>query len=105
MVGVGVGHAPLGAVRGGLGPALHSQFGQQRRHVVLHGLLGQEEPFADLPIREAVGDQFQDLSLARVTTGSFSGTGGGCPESGEELPGDRWIDERLPAGDQSNRLR
>ena len=65
VVVVGVRHAPLGAVRGRLGSALHSQLGQQGRHVILHGLLGQEEPFADLPIREAIGDQFENFSLAR----------------------------------------
>ena len=36
---------------------LQSQLGQQARHVVLHGLLGQEHGFGDLPIRHPLADQ------------------------------------------------
>src|SRR5580692_12311328 len=37
-------------VGGGLSAALHAQLGEQGRHVVLHRLLGQEHPLADLPV-------------------------------------------------------
>src|SRR5438105_4042042 len=36
-------------VGGRLGAAFHAQLGEQRGHVVLHGLFGQEHPLADLP--------------------------------------------------------
>src|ERR1700722_1997550 len=39
-------------VCGGLGPAFHAELGEQGGHVVLHGLLGQEHPLADLPVGE-----------------------------------------------------
>src|ERR1700687_1302655 len=50
-------------VGGGLGAALHSQLGEQGRHVVLHRLLGQEHPLADLPVGQPLADQLQDLAL------------------------------------------
>jgi hypothetical protein len=39
------------------------QFRQQVAYVRLHGLLGQEEALADLPVDEAVRDQLQNLDL------------------------------------------
>src|SRR5690242_19439386 len=39
-------------VGGRLGPPLHAQLGEQRRHVVLHRLLRQEHPPADLPVAQ-----------------------------------------------------
>ena len=39
-----------GGIAGRLGPALHSELGQQVGHVVLHRLLGQEELVGDLAI-------------------------------------------------------
>jgi hypothetical protein len=47
-------------VGGGLGAAFHAELGEQRGHVVLHGLLGQEHPLADLPVGQALADQLQD---------------------------------------------
>src|SRR5579859_4613412 len=48
---------------GGLGAALHAQLVEQRGHVVLHGLLGEEEVLADLPVGQALADELQDLLL------------------------------------------
>src|ERR1700730_1032268 len=62
-------------VRGSLGAALHAQLGEQGRHVVLHRLLGQEHPLADLPVGQPLPDELQDLALLggqagqRVTLG------------------------------------
>src|SRR5579871_516424 len=50
-------------VGGGLRAALHAQLGEQRRHVVLHRLLGQEHPLADLPVGQPLPDQLQDRAL------------------------------------------
>src|SRR5512135_3284192 len=44
-------------VGGRLGPALHAQLGEQRRHVILHRLLRQEHPLTDLPVRQPLPDQ------------------------------------------------
>jgi hypothetical protein len=44
-------------VGGGLGAALHAELGEQRGHVVLHGLLGQVHPLADLPAGRAAAEE------------------------------------------------
>src|SRR5579863_9651538 len=46
-----------------LGPPLHAELGEQRGHVVLDGLLGQEHPLGDLPVRQPFADQIQDAPL------------------------------------------
>ena len=46
---------------GGLRPALQAELAQHRRDVVLHRLLGDAQMFADLPVRQTVGDQFERL--------------------------------------------
>src|SRR5580700_11159418 len=50
-------------VGGGLSAALHAQLAKKGRHVVLHRLLGQEHPLADLPVGQSLPDQLQDLAL------------------------------------------
>src|SRR5258707_582882 len=50
-------------VGGRLGAALHAKLGEQRGHIVLHGLLGQEHPLADLPVGQPFPDELQDLAL------------------------------------------
>src|SRR5664280_2024909 len=40
-----------------LGTPLHAEFRQQVGHVVLHGLLRQEDPLGDLPVCQAFADQ------------------------------------------------
>ena len=47
----------------GLGPPLHPELGEQPGHVVLHGLLGQEQTLADLPVGEPLADELQGLAL------------------------------------------
>src|SRR6266545_4473122 len=46
-----------GGVGGGFRPPAHPELRQQVRHVVLHGLLGQEDRFGDLPVGVTLGDQ------------------------------------------------
>jgi len=41
------------------------QFREQVTHVRLDGLLGEEEPHADLTVHETVGNQLEHLDLAR----------------------------------------
>ena len=65
-----LGHDPAalgqaGGVGGRLGAPLHAQLGQQVRHVVLHGLLGQVHRLADLAVGLALGDQVEDAPLLR----------------------------------------
>src|ERR1700729_3287139 len=43
--------------------APHAELDEQRGHVVLHGLLGQEHPLADLPVGQPFPDQLQDRAL------------------------------------------
>src|SRR3954471_4891958 len=38
---------------------------EDRAHALLHGALADGEPFADRPVRAALGDQLEDLTLAR----------------------------------------
>src|SRR5512133_1377738 len=40
-----------------LGAALHAELGQERRDVVLDGLLSKKDALADLPVGVAVGDE------------------------------------------------
>ena len=65
-LGTGGGLTDLGAEDGRLGAALHAELGQQRGHVVLDGLLGQEEPFADLAVGQSFRDEVENLSLSDV---------------------------------------
>src|SRR5664279_1640688 len=44
-------------VQRGLGTPLHTELCQQVGHVVLHGLLRQEDPLGDLAVRQAFADQ------------------------------------------------
>ena len=53
----------LGGEHGRLGAALESELGQDAGDVVLHRLLGQEHPLADLAVGEALGDQAEQLQL------------------------------------------
>jgi len=46
-----------------LGAPLQAEFRQQVGHVVLHRLLGQEHPLADLPVGQAFADQLQHPPL------------------------------------------
>ena len=53
------------ANRYGVGSASRLELREQMPHVRLHGLLREEQPLADFPVYEAVGDQLQNLDLPR----------------------------------------
>jgi hypothetical protein len=48
----------------GFGAALHLQLVEDPAVVPFDGVQGEEEPLADLPVREALGDQLQDFQFA-----------------------------------------
>src|SRR5688572_29781759 len=58
--------AHLGGVDGGLGATGEAELVQQRRDVVLDGLLGEEHLGADLAVGESVRDQPEDPALLRA---------------------------------------
>ena len=49
----------------GVGSAARLKLRQQMADVRLDGLLREEEPLADLAVDETVGDELEDLDLAR----------------------------------------
>src|SRR5689334_14055227 len=53
----------LGGDDRGLDTALHAELGEQAGDVVLHRLLGEVQPLADLAVGEALADQGEDLPL------------------------------------------
>lgn len=50
-------------IGGRLRPALHSQFGQQARHIILDRFLGEVQSLADLAIGEPFADQVEDSAF------------------------------------------
>src|SRR5918997_4730479 len=87
----------LGGVHGGLGTPVHAELGEQVGDVVLHGLLGEVEPFADLAVGEPLGEQIEDPALlvgevrARLLVGA-------APQAVEDTGGDAPIEQRLAGG-------
>ena len=53
------------ADRYGVGSTSCLKLREQVADVRLHGLLGKEEPFADLAVHESVCDELEDFDLAR----------------------------------------
>src|ERR1700678_3033018 len=68
-----------------LSAALHAQLDEQRGYVVLHGLLGQEHPLADLPVGQPFPDQLQDPALLPAEPGQRIAFGGLIPQPGHQL--------------------
>src|SRR4051812_6515210 len=58
---------------GQLGAPLHAQRAQQPADVVLHRLLAQVQPGADLPVAQTLTDQLEDGPLLRREPGEQSG--------------------------------
>src|SRR3954469_15407186 len=50
-------------VHDGLHPGVQLELLQDVPHVVLHGVLADEQPLGDLPVVQALGDQLEDLEL------------------------------------------
>jgi len=59
---------------GGLRAALHVEFGQQRRHVVMNGPFGDNESGGDLLVAQIGGEQLQPLVLTRGETERVPGS-------------------------------
>jgi signal transduction histidine kinase len=86
-----------------LGAALHAQLGEQAGDVVLDRLLGQEEPFTDLPVGEPLADQLEDAPLLRGEPGQRVLLDGLAAQPRHELAGRPGIEHRLPGGDRPHR--
>src|SRR4051794_25715620 len=56
---------------GGLGPRGYTQFGEDRRHVVVDGAGREEETLRDLGVREAFPEHVEDLRLPGRETGGM----------------------------------
>src|SRR5581483_1415650 len=76
-----------GGISGGLGAAFHAELGEQRRDVVLDGLLGQEDALADLPVGQAFADQLEDLALLVGQVRQRVAFAGLVAEPGHQLAG------------------
>ena len=87
--------AQVGAEHGGLGAALHAELGQQARDVVLDRLLGEEQPLADLPVRQALGDEHEDLALLGVERGQPRVLLLALADAPQHPVGDRRVEQRL----------
>src|SRR5690606_17944693 len=56
-------HAQLAGPHRRLGPTARAELAQDRRDVHARGLVADKEPFADLPVGEALGHELEYLSL------------------------------------------
>ena len=90
-----------GRVRGGFGAAAHAQLGQQVGHVVLDGLLGQEELLADLAVGHTLGDEIEDAALLVGETGELVRVRR-VAQPLEHSGGQRRVEERLAAADSAD---
>jgi hypothetical protein len=106
LPGVGVRAEDPGGVGGGLRPAFHAQLGEQRRNLILHGLLGQVHALADLPVGQSLSDELQDAPflggelgqrvaapawsrIRRITRLAASGSSIDSPEAAADVHCDR----------------
>ena len=83
-----------------LRPVAQVELEQQVRDVRLHGRLGEHEALGDLAVRQALGDELQDLALALGELAHLpvpAGVGGRrrLDEPLEQAPGHRRGDQRL----------
>src|ERR1700683_5376007 len=90
-------------VGGGLSAALHAQLGEQGRHVVLHRLLGQEHPLADLPVGQPFPDELQDLALLGGQAGTRTRLARLVPKPRHQLAGRPRVQHRLARGHRTYR--
>src|SRR5881394_451901 len=94
-----------GQVGRGLGPAADLQLREDRRHIVLDGLLGQLQPAADLAVRVALGDQGQDALLLRRQPGQalVAEQVLALAQPLQDGGGDRGVEEALALADRADR--
>ena len=88
-----------------LGPTLEVELREDRAHVVLDRLVGQEDLGGDLLVRLALGDQHQDLPLLGGQLGELivRPAGGDATHALEHLLRDGRIEQRLAATDRLER--
>jgi signal transduction histidine kinase len=92
------------AVDRGLGAAFETELGQQRRDVVLDGLLGEEHALADLAVGEALGDELEGLALLAGEFGEPRVLGGWVAQALEHLRRDAGVEQRAAAADGADGL-
>ena len=69
-----------------LGAALHVELGQQTGDIVLDRLLGEEQPLADLPVRQPFRDQVENLAFAARKAGQAGSRTAGWRSRSSSLP-------------------
>src|SRR5437773_8895023 len=82
---------------GDLGPGAEAELVQDAADVAVDGALGDEQPRADLLVRQAVGDQSRDIRLTRTDRRGRARAGrlpGGGPAEGQP---DRGVAAQAPA--------
>src|SRR6185312_3501966 len=92
-----------GGIGGGLGPALHAELGEYAGDVVLDGLLGQEEPVADLPVGQSFADELEDAPLLVGEPGQRVGPAGLVTRAVPGPVGGPGAEQGLARGDGADR--
>ena len=92
-----------GRVCGGLGAPLHAELGEESGYVVLHCLLREEQPLANLPVRQALPDQLENLPLLARQASERIGAPGCISHPRHHPAGGLRVEQRLAAGDGSDR--
>ena len=94
-------------IRRGLGPALEAELREDRAHVVLDGLVRQEDGVGDLLVRAPVGQEQEDLPLlprSGVRRLVDIGAGRDLADTVEDPLRDGRVEQRLsPAGGRQDR--
>ena len=72
--------------------------------VVLHGLLGEEEPLADLAVGQPLGDQGQDLALPLGQRAELVGASARRAQPLQHPRGHGRVEQRLAGGDPADRV-
>src|SRR3569833_2331872 len=88
------------------GAPLDPELVQHRRHVVLHGLLRQEQPLRDLPVGQAFGDQVQHPPLLRaeLLVPRVRGRDVLAAQLVHHRRGQRGVQQRAADGDRADRV-
>jgi hypothetical protein len=86
---------------GRLRAALHAKLGQQRRHVVLHRLFGQEHALGDLAVGQSLADQVKHPLLLLGQRPNRVHADGTFPQPGHDLTGRARVEYRLAGGDRA----
>src|SRR5699024_4934063 len=103
-VAVSVASSPqFGDEHGRLSTSFEVQLGEQGRHVVLHGLLGEVEAFPDLSVGHSLTDEVEDLAFLRGEFRQRIGFGLGATQAFQHRPGTAGVQQRATGGDGAHR--